>query len=162
MEQSNQFKESTKRVAHKVKQQLNEKVLTDQNKASFLEVLNDIKQSLINVVKGLFNIKIPDQKKWKFMVLEEVIATGAGWTAGVIASDWVSSNFKFKNIKNGFGVFGKKDGKTMISKDDYEIFDWIASYFIGLVMIIIVRYFVIQLIEEYGKVRRERLHTERK
>ncbi|WP_139263237.1 hypothetical protein [Flammeovirga pacifica] len=105
-------------------------------------------------------LKNPSKKDWKILIIEEIIATGTGWTAGIFASDWVSSNYKFKSSKNLWGLTGRRDGREMLSREDYELYDWWASYLIGLIMMFIVRYLVLQLMHEFEKVREARQSDE--
>lgn len=137
-------------VLEKTKIFLVEKVFNNQNKKLVLEFLNDVKKSFINVVVGT---KLPDKKGWGSFILHQVIINGAGWTAGILASDLVGSYFKTKSAKNLWGLKGRHDGKTMITKEEFEMYSWWASYAFGLIILILVRHFLIQTIEEYKKLR---------
>ena len=136
MDSKERLKNEIKGLSNKVKSDLNDKVLTESNKAYLNQLLLDLKQAFVNLLKGLFTITVLNNKGWKLFLLEELIATGTGFTAGKIASDWVGEHFQFNNIKNGFGLFGKKSGRTTLDKDTYEILDGIMGYAVGLVMIV--------------------------
>jgi len=126
------------------------KIFTNSNKKNSINFFMDLKTSLFNVVLGT---KLPDRKDWGSFVFHQIIINGSGWTAGVLASDLVGSYFKTKSAKNLWGLKGRHDGKTMISKDDFEMYSWWASYIFGLIILILVRHIVIQTIEEFKKIR---------
>ena len=49
----------------------------------------------------------------------------------------------------------------MLSKADYEFYSSMASYFIGLVILICVRYFIFTTIKEYRLIKEERALAEK-
>lgn len=126
------------------------KVFTIERRDKVFEFVFDLKDSLIMVIKG---IKPPDKKGWRDFLLYQLIATTAGWTAATLASDLVGSNFKFKSVQNLWGLKGKNDGRTLVNKEEYELYDWWARFLIGLIIMIVVRYLVMQTINEFEKIR---------
>ncbi|MBB3699238.1 hypothetical protein FHS70_003395 [Flammeovirga yaeyamensis] len=109
----------------------------------------------INVFKNIAKINF-SKKSWRVFIIEEIIATGTGWYAGIFAADLISTNYKFKSVNNLWGLTGRRDGKEMISKEDYELYNTYSSYIIGLLMMVIVRYLIMQILHEFEKVREER------
>ena len=129
---------------------LKTKVFTKRNRKIISEFFCDFRVSIVNVMKG---IKLPTKKGWRDFILKRLITTGTGWWVSVMATDLISNNFKYKNIKNRWGLKGRRDGKTMITLEEFEMYSWWAKFLIGLIVLITVRYIIMQTIKEYDKIR---------
>ncbi|ANQ52095.2 hypothetical protein MY04_4760 [Flammeovirga sp. MY04] len=138
-----------------IKQLLITHVFNKENKTYLKHFLQDIRTCFINVFKNIAKINL-SKKSWRVFIIEEIIATGTGWYAGIFAADLISTNYKFKSVNNLWGLTGRRDGKEMISKEDYELYNTYSSYIIGLLMMVIVRYLIMQILHEFEKVREER------
>lgn len=67
----------------------------------------------------------------------EVLNLSVGYLAGLTASNLVSRYFVKKGLVNLWGLAAKKEA---VSKDAYEWLMFIASYLIGLIVLIGVSY----------------------
>lgn len=134
-------------------------ILNKSVKANIIQIVKDLKQSLINLIKG---IKLPNRKGWRTFFIHHLLATIAGFTAATLATDLVGNYFKYKSAENLWGLKGRKDGKTMITQDDFEVYTWWTKFIIGLIFMIVVRYFVMQMINEYEKIKEQRAASKQK
>jgi hypothetical protein len=82
--------------------------------------------------------------KIKNFIAGEVLNLAVGYLAGLIASNLVSRYFVKKGLVNLWGIAAKKEA---VSRDAYEWLMFIASYVIGLVVMIAVS----QLMERLRK-----------
>jgi hypothetical protein len=99
--------------------------------------------------------------KWNkvgHFVFEELLAVVAGWTAGLMSIRIVHSYFTTRNINNLWGL-SKKDGRTLVSKDELERMEDITSYIAGLIMLLLVQFLIQRLVARL-KVIREEVMTE--
>ncbi len=67
----------------------------------------------------------------------EILNLSVGYLAGMSASMVVSNFFVAKSMKNLWGLAAKREA---VSKDDYGWLLFFASYFIGLVVMVLVSY----------------------
>lgn len=86
--------------------------------------------------------------KIKNFIAGEVLNLAVGYLAGLIASNLVSRYFVKKGLVNLWGIAAKKEA---VSRDAYEWLMFIASYVIGLVVMIAVS----QLMERLRKPEQE-------
>jgi hypothetical protein len=83
--------------------------------------------------------------KFTNFVTGEILNLSVGYLAGLSASTLVSSFFVKKGIKNLWGLAAKKEA---VAKDDYDWLLFIASYLIGLSVMISVSYLMKRLRKE--------------
>jgi hypothetical protein len=83
--------------------------------------------------------------KFTNFVAGEIVNLSVGYLAGLSASTLVSSFFVKKGIKNLWGLAAKKEA---VAKDDYDWLLFIASYVIGLAVMITVSYLMKKLRKE--------------
>ncbi|MEY3240904.1 MAG: hypothetical protein RIR11_2342 [Bacteroidota bacterium] len=83
--------------------------------------------------------------KFRNFVAGEIVNLSVGYLAGLSASTLVSSFFVKKGIKNLWGLAAKKEA---VAKDDYDWLLFIASYVIGLAVMISVSYLMKRLRKE--------------
>lgn len=76
-------------------------------------------------------------KKFLLFVRGEIINLAIGYLAGLWASSLVSRFFVKKGMANLWGLTAKKEA---VSKDDYGWLLFIASYGIGLLVMVSVNY----------------------
>ncbi len=67
----------------------------------------------------------------------EILNLSVGYLAGMSASMLVSNFFVAKSMKNLWGLAAKREA---VSKDDYSWMLFFASYFIGLLVMLLVSY----------------------
>jgi large-conductance mechanosensitive channel len=82
--------------------------------------------------------------KFKQFITGEVLNLAVGYLAGLSASNLVSRYFVKKGLVNLWGVAAKREA---VSKDAYEWIMLIASYLIGLIVMVAVS----QLMERLRK-----------
>lgn len=70
-------------------------------------------------------------------IINEIINLSVGYLAGLTASNLVSRYFVKKGLVNLWGVAAKREA---VSKDAYEWIMFIASYLIGLIVMLAVSY----------------------
>ena len=76
-------------------------------------------------------------KKFLLFVRGEILNLAIGYLAGLWASSLVSRFFVKKGLTNLWGLTAKKEA---VSKDDYGWLLFIASYGIGLLVMVSVNY----------------------
>lgn len=76
-------------------------------------------------------------KKFYNFVASEVLNLSVGYLAGLMASNLVSRFFVKKGLVNLWGLTSKREA---LKKDDYEWLMFIASYLIGLLVMVAVQY----------------------
>jgi len=76
-------------------------------------------------------------KKLLHFLSQEALNLSVGYLAGLIASTLVSKFFVKKGLVNLWGLAAKREA---LRKDDYEWLMFIASYLIGLIVMIAVQY----------------------
>lgn len=76
-------------------------------------------------------------KKLLHFLSQEALNLSVGYLAGLIASNLVSRFFVKKGLVNLWGLAAKREA---LRKDDYEWLMFIASYLIGLIVMIAVQY----------------------
>lgn len=86
--------------------------------------------------------------KFTKFVAGELINLSVGYLAGLWASSLVSKFFVKKGLVNIWGLTAKREA---LSKDDYGWLLFIASYLIGLVVMVSVNYLMQKLRKEDGK-----------
>ncbi|MCA0236214.1 MAG: hypothetical protein LCH81_07505 [Bacteroidetes bacterium] len=69
----------------------------------------------------------------------EVVNLSVGYLAGLSASMLVSKFFVKKGLANLWGLTAKRDA---VDKDTYEWLMFAASYFIGLMVMILINYLI--------------------
>ena len=75
--------------------------------------------------------------KFKDFLVGEAINLAVGYLAGLSATSLVSTFFVKKNVGNLWGLAAKREA---IRRDDYDWLLFIASYLIGLVVMLSVSY----------------------
>lgn len=75
--------------------------------------------------------------KFTQFVINEVTNLAVGYLAGLTASNLVSRYFVKKGLVNLWGLTAKREA---VSKDTYEWLMFIASYLIGLIVMLSVSY----------------------
>lgn len=143
----------SKAIFLSVKAYLAANVFTRQNGQNIKQFFIDVKDCLIKVI---FGTTLPQKKDLFNFLLTQVIVNACGWTAGMLAGDMVNAYFKTPSAKNLWGIAGKRDGKTMVTKEEFQQYNWWARYLVGLVILLVVRYLVFSTIEEYKKLKEER------
>jgi hypothetical protein len=76
-------------------------------------------------------------KKFTDFLLNEVLNLAVGYLAGLTASNLVAQFFVRKKLGNLWGLTAKREA---VSKDDYDWLLFIASYLMGLVVMVAVSY----------------------
>lgn len=76
-------------------------------------------------------------KKFLNFLWTEVLNLAVGYLAGLIASNLVSAFFVKRKLANFWGLTAQR---SALKKDDYEWLMFIASYLIGLLVMIAVQY----------------------
>lgn len=76
-------------------------------------------------------------KKLLTFLSQEVLNLSVGYLAGLIASNLVSKFFVKKGLVNLWGLTARREA---LKKDDYEWLMFIASYLIGLLVMVVVQY----------------------
>lgn len=89
-------------------------------------------------------------KKLLHFLSQEALNLSVGYLAGLLASTLVSKFFVKKGLVNLWGLAAKREA---LRKDDYEWLMFIASYLIGLIVMVAVQYGMRRL-------RGQRLETE--
>ena len=84
-------------------------------------------------------------KKFLHFAAGEVTNLSIGYLAGLWASSLVSQFFVKKGLVNLWGLTAKREA---VSKDDYGWLLFIASYVIGLAVMICVNYLVKRLLSK--------------
>lgn len=79
--------------------------------------------------------------KYKTFVAGEILNLSVGYLAGMSASMLVSRFFVAKGVKNLWGLAAKKEA---VSKGDYEWLLFVASYLIGLAVMLGVSFLMKQ------------------
>ncbi|MBX2798039.1 MAG: hypothetical protein KTR31_10230 [Myxococcales bacterium] len=85
---------------------------------------------------------------------EELVASGAGWTAGSLSAWLVSQFFVQRSWKNLWGLTATN--RTALAQDDYQLLADVAGYVVGLVVLIVVRQLVVGTMAYLRLVREER------
>ena len=85
---------------------------------------------------------------------EEILASGAGWTAASLSAWLVSRFFVERSWKNLWGLTATR--RTALASDDYSLLAEMVAYLVGLVVLIAVRQLVIGTIQQFVYVRPER------
>lgn len=80
--------------------------------------------------------------KFTKFIASEVINLSVGYLAGLSASMLVSQFFVKRGLKNLWGIAAKKEA---LQKDDYEWLMFVASYVIGLAVMVSVNYLIKRL-----------------
>lgn len=80
--------------------------------------------------------------KFKQFVVGEITNLAVGYLAGLTASNLVSRFFVKKGLVNLWGLAAKREA---VHKDTYEWIMFIASYLIGLVVMLGVSYLMKQI-----------------
>ncbi|HMX41927.1 MAG TPA: hypothetical protein PK971_05525 [Saprospiraceae bacterium] len=75
--------------------------------------------------------------KFLNFLIGEVTNLAIGYLAGLTASNLVSEFFVRKKLGNLWGLAAKREA---VSRDDYDWLLFIASYVIGLVVMVLVNY----------------------
>ena len=75
--------------------------------------------------------------KFTHFILNEATNLAVGYLAGLSASTLVSNFFVQKKLGNLWGLAAKKEA---VSRDDYDWLMFGASYFIGLLVMVLVNY----------------------
>jgi len=83
-------------------------------------------------------------QKFINFVVGEVTNLAVGYLAGLTASTLVSNFFVKKRLANLWGLTAKREA---VAKDDYEWLMFVASYVIGLLVMVSVNY----LMKKYRK-----------
>lgn len=83
--------------------------------------------------------------KFTKFVAGELINLSVGYLAGLWASSLVSKFFVKKGLVNIWGLTAKREA---LSKDDYGWLLFIASYLIGLIVMVCVNYLMQKLRKE--------------
>ncbi|MBP6828209.1 MAG: hypothetical protein KA165_16715 [Saprospiraceae bacterium] len=86
--------------------------------------------------------------KFTKFVAGELINLSVGYLAGLWASSLVSKFFVKKGLVNIWGLTAKREA---LSKDDYGWLLFVASYLIGLIVMVSVNYLMQKLRKEDGK-----------
>lgn len=86
--------------------------------------------------------------KYLHFVAGEVTNLAVGYLAGLTASTLVSQFFVKKGLVNLWGLAAKREA---VSKGDYEWLMFIASYLIGLIVMVSVNY----LMQQWRKKKEE-------
>lgn len=76
-------------------------------------------------------------KKFYNFVASEVLNLSVGYLAGLMASNLVSRFFVKRGLVNLWGIAAKREA---LKKDDYEWLMFLASYLIGLLVMVAVQY----------------------
>jgi biotin transporter BioY len=79
--------------------------------------------------------KIPTKRELAQFALHELLKQGAGFLAGLIAYEWVSSYFR---VKKWFQFWGFLSKKKALDGDVFNIAIFVISFLIGLVALYIV------------------------
>jgi len=85
--------------------------------------------------------------KFKHFLIGEATNLAVGYLAGLSASTLVSAFFVKKGIGNLWGLAAKREA---VRKDDYEWLLFIASYLIGLIVMVSVNYLMKKIRKEEG------------
>ncbi len=85
--------------------------------------------------------------KFTKFVAGELINLSVGYLAGLWASSLVSKFFVKKGLVNIWGLTAKREA---LSKDDYGWLLFVASYLIGLIVMVSVNYLMQKLRKEDG------------
>jgi hypothetical protein len=75
--------------------------------------------------------------KFTNFIVGEATNLAIGYLAGLTASTLVSNFFVRKKLGNLWGLAAKKEA---VSRDDYDWLMFAASYFIGLLVMVLVNY----------------------
>ncbi len=78
-------------------------------------------------------------KKTINTIIEEVIANGIGWLAGLASVDLLDNFFIRKSFWNFGGIFSKR---IAVSKDEFSLLEWVLTAIIGFVVMLIINKFV--------------------
>ncbi|MEH0156963.1 hypothetical protein V6R21_22740 [Limibacter armeniacum] len=104
--------------------------------------------------KAISSIKASKVSKWqgwgkigKF-TFQEVLATTAGWSAGLFSSQLVHQYYEKKSIRNLWGLAANKS-KKLVTKDEFQNIEEITSYIVGLVILLIVQFLIKKLFSWY-------------
>ncbi|MCC7245751.1 MAG: hypothetical protein IT269_08740 [Saprospiraceae bacterium] len=81
-------------------------------------------------------------KRFFNFLLNEVLNLAVGYLAGLTASNLVSQFFVRRKLGNLWGLAAKREA---VSRDDYDWLLFIASYVIGLVVMVSVNYMMKRL-----------------
>lgn len=76
-------------------------------------------------------------QKFSSFLTSEALNLSVGYLAGLGASTLVSRFFVKKGLVNMWGLAARREA---LSKDDYEWLLFIASYLIGLLVLLVVQY----------------------
>lgn len=79
--------------------------------------------------------KIPTKRELAQFALHELLKQGAGFLAGVLAYEWVSSYFR---VKKWFQFWGFLSKKKALDGDVFNIAIFVISFLIGLGALYIV------------------------
>lgn len=88
--------------------------------------------------------------KFRAFLTQEVLNLAVGYLAGLTASAMVSQFFVKKGLVNLWGLTARR---TALRRDDYEWLMIMASYLIGLLVMVLVSYLMKRL-------RRQPINTE--
>jgi len=79
------------------------------------------------------------RKKTFNTIVEEVIANGIGWIAGLASVDLLGEFFIVKKWYNLGGIFSKR---TAIDSDTFSFLEWTLTAVIGFVVMIVINKFI--------------------
>ncbi|MDF1546449.1 MAG: hypothetical protein P1P88_01415 [Bacteroidales bacterium] len=78
-------------------------------------------------------------KKTINTVVEEIIANGIGWVAGLLSIDLLKLFFIERKFTNAWGLFSKK---TAVSGATFSFMEWTLTAIIGFAVMIIVNSYI--------------------
>ena len=79
------------------------------------------------------------KKKTLNTIIEEIIANGIGWIAGLASVDLLGEFFIVKKWYNLGGIFSKK---TAIDSDTFSFLEWTLTAIIGFIVMIVINKFI--------------------
>lgn len=78
-------------------------------------------------------------KKTVNTIIEEVIANGIGWVAGLLSIDLLKLFFIERKFTNAWGIFSKK---TAVSGATFSFMEWTLTAIIGFAVMLIVNSYI--------------------
>ncbi len=80
--------------------------------------------------------------------IEELIANGIGWIAGLLSVDLLSHFFAVRSWKNAWGLFSRK---ATVNQETFEIMEWVLTALVGFIVLITVNKIVRKLMQSNKK-----------
>jgi hypothetical protein len=89
----------------------------------------------------------------------QLVVNAVAWTAALTAAGLVGRFFEVRSFRNLWGLTASSH-RSLVSAEAYRLIMSLASYSVGLVMLILVRHLILRSLAELRLLRRERSHAD--